>query len=80
MVSVEQDINVCYYFILIVISVLSVSRIGINYDDLEASKPVTFPNYKDERLSVINDTWDQPTDSITLPSNFFDFTTKGKNF
>ena len=39
-------------------------------------KKVRFPDYDDSRLSAINESWHHPSDTITLPENFFDFTEK----
>lgn len=46
-------------------------------DVASAPEQYTFPNYADGDLDQVQDKWNQPVDSIILPQNFFDYTTRG---
>ncbi|XP_071784801.1 uncharacterized protein [Asterias amurensis] len=45
-------------------------------EDLDQETGPVFPRYSDPAFSTINQSWSQPTDTIQLPRNYFDFTTE----
>ncbi|XP_038070163.1 uncharacterized protein LOC119739340 [Patiria miniata] len=53
---------------------LHIERFDIG--SLDPDNGLLFPEYSDPDLQFINQSWNQPTDNIKLPKNFFDFTTE----
>ncbi|XP_022103402.1 uncharacterized protein LOC110986089 isoform X2 [Acanthaster planci] len=54
--------------------VLHIERFDIGA--LDPDNGLLFPQYSDPDLQPINQSWNQPSDTIQLPKNFFDFTTE----
>lgn len=67
-------VEFCYYFNFF--SVLHMERLDVS----NTPDQYSFPNYAEDDLDQLQSYWNAPVDSITLPKNYYDYTSRGNQY